>query len=126
MTRQEEKEFFERVYAIVRQVPRGMVTTYGHIAAALGVKSASRMVGWAMNASHTLHDVPAHRVINRNGELTGKMHFETPTLMRELLEAEGVEFNGEAVNMNKHLWIPPMPADEPQQSSNDAELTLFS
>ncbi len=84
----------------------GSVTTYGHIAEALGARRSARIVGWAMNSAHTLMDVPAHRVINRNGELTGKMHFATPTLMRELLEAEGIEFIGDAVNLTKHLWIP--------------------
>ncbi|MCU0424426.1 MAG: MGMT family protein [Candidatus Kapabacteria bacterium] len=103
------QDFFHRVYEIARQIPFGRVTTYGHIAEALGSKSSSRMVGWAMNAVDSAHratDVPAHRVINRNGELTGKHHFATPTLMRELLEAEGVEFIGDAVNLEKHLWKP--------------------
>lgn len=102
-----QDDFFQRVYAIVRTIPFGRVTTYGHIAEALGAKRSARIVGWAMNSAHTLMDVPAHRVINRNGELTGKMHFSTPTLMRELLEAEGVEFIGDAVHLEKHLWIPP-------------------
>lgn len=103
------QDFFHRVYEIARQIPFGRVTTYGHIAEALGAKSSARMVGWAMNAVDSAHratDIPAHRVINRNGELTGKHHFATPTLMRELLEAEGVEFIGEAVNLEKHLWKP--------------------
>lgn len=102
----QHNDFFERVYDIVRMIPRGRVTTYGSIAGALGAKSSSRMVGWAMNACHGRADIPAHRVINRNGDLTGKMHFATPTLMRELLEAEDVEFIGDAVNLKKHLWLP--------------------
>ncbi|MCS6807246.1 MAG: MGMT family protein [Bacteroidota bacterium] len=103
------KDFFHRVYEIVRQIPYGRVTTYGHIAEALGARSSARMVGWALNAIDCdcrVVDIPAHRVINRNGELTGKHHFATPTLMRELLEAEGVEFIGETVNLEKHLWKP--------------------
>lgn len=106
-----QSDFFERVWDVARQVPFGRVTTYGAIAEALGAKSSSRMVGWAMNAVDSTHratDIPAHRVINRNGELSGKQHFATPTLMRELLEAEGVEFVGEAVNLAKHLWKPPV------------------
>ncbi|MBD1210129.1 MAG: MGMT family protein [Ignavibacteria bacterium] len=106
-----QDDFYQRVYEIARQIPFGRVTTYGHIAEALGAKSSARMVGWAMNAVDSAHratDVPAHRVINRNGELSGKHHFATPTLMRELLEAEGVEFIGEAVNLEKHLWKPDM------------------
>jgi methylated-DNA-protein-cysteine methyltransferase related protein len=102
-------DFFERVYEIVLRIPKGYVTTYGHIARALGSAQSSRMVGWAMNAvpQHARrNEIPAHRVINRNGELTGKMHFETPTMMEELLRAEGVTFVGEAVDMKKHLWTP--------------------
>jgi methylated-DNA-protein-cysteine methyltransferase related protein len=105
------QDFYHRVYELARQIPFGRVCTYGHIAEALGAKSSARMVGWAMNAVDSAHratDIPAHRVINRNGELSGKHHFATPTLMRELLEAEGIEFIGEAVNLKKHLWIPPM------------------
>lgn len=106
-----QADFFMRVWELARQIPYGHVTTYGLIAEALGAKSSSRMVGFAMNAVDSAHratDIPAHRVINRNGELSGKHHFATPTLMRELLEAEGVEFIGEAVNLKKHLWKPPM------------------
>lgn len=108
-TNLKQRDFYRRVYDIVRCIPFGRVTTYGHIAAALGAKSSARLVGWAMNAvgeAQRGEDIPAHRVINRNGELTGKHHFATPTQMRELLEAEGVEFIGEAVNLSKHLWIP--------------------
>ncbi len=105
---QRHEDFFLRVYAVVSRIPCGMVSTYGHIGKALGLKSSARMVGWALNGVPDRTDVPCHRVVNRNGELTGRVHFATPTLMRELLEAEGVEFTGEAVNMKKHLWIPPV------------------
>lgn len=102
-------DFFIRVYEVVRMIPSGRVATYGDIAAALGLRSSARMVGWAMNAVGTdarLGDVPAHRVVNRNGDLTGRMHFETPFVMRELLEAEGVAFVEDRVNMEQHRWIP--------------------
>lgn len=99
-------DFDIRVYEVTMQIPSGKVTTYGHIAAVLGVRSASRMVGYALNSVKGSDEIPCHRVVNRNGELTGKMHFATPTAMREALEAEGVEFIGEAVNLKKHLWIP--------------------
>lgn len=102
-------DFFERVWDIVRQIPPGKVTTYGHIARLLGTGAAARTVGWALNAAAGRADVPAHRVVNRRGELTGRMHFATPTLMRELLEAEGVTFEDNRVRLDKHLWIPPNP-----------------
>ena len=82
--------FFERVYEVARQIPYGKVTSYGAIAKVLGAARSSRMVGWAMNASHKLEDVPAHRVVNRNGLLTGKHHFDGTNLMQQLLENEGV------------------------------------
>jgi O-6-methylguanine DNA methyltransferase len=99
-------DFYERVWEIVRCIPRGKVTTYGHIAVALGMRSSARTVGWALNAAAGRDDIPAHRVVNRCGELTGRMHFATPTLMRELLEAEGVTFDGDRVRLDRHLWIP--------------------
>ena len=101
-------DFYQRVYGLVCQVPYGRVTTYGHIAKALGVASSSRLVGYALNDVADRVEVPCHRVVNRNGELTGKMHFETPTLMRELLEQENVQFRNDAVDLEKHLWIPPL------------------
>ncbi|MFM8569912.1 MAG: MGMT family protein [Candidatus Kapaibacterium sp.] len=101
-----QRDFFERVWSVVERIPRGHVTTYGHIAAALGARSSSRMVGFAMNAAHDKPWIPAHRVVNRNGELTGKMHFATPTLMRELLEAEDVVFIDDRVDLRMHLWVP--------------------
>lgn len=99
--------FFERVYEIVRQIPKGKVTTYGAIAKALGAAKSARMVGWAMNASHNLEDVPAHRVVNRNGMLTGKHHFEGTNLMQQLLESEGVKIiDNKIVDFDKFIWYP--------------------
>jgi methylated-DNA-protein-cysteine methyltransferase related protein len=99
--------FFRDVYEVVRLVPRGRVTTYGAIAEYLGLKSSARMVGWAMNSAHSLDDVPAHRVVNRNGLLTGKHHFGTPDTMQRLLEAEGIEVvNNQVRNFDKLLWLP--------------------
>ncbi|MFC4263052.1 MGMT family protein [Ferruginibacter yonginensis] len=100
--------FFEDVYAVVRQIPKGRVTTYGAIAAYLGTKLSARMVGWAMNAAHQQHPkVPAHRVVNRNGMLTGKHHFATPTLMKELLEKEKIIVKDDViVDFNQHFWDP--------------------
>jgi methylated-DNA-protein-cysteine methyltransferase related protein len=100
--------FFERVYEVVRKVPKGRVTTYGHIAAFLGEKSAARMVGWAMNASHHAHPpVPAHRVINRKGLLTGKHHFQLPDLMQKMLENEDIKvIDDKVVEFDRLLWIP--------------------
>ena len=102
-----ERDFFEDVYDVVRLIPPGKVTSYGAIARYLGAARSSRMVGWAMNAAHRLTDVPAHRVVNRNGLLTGKMHFETPQRMAELLESEGVRLNGDQIiDLSKHFWDP--------------------
>jgi methylated-DNA-protein-cysteine methyltransferase-like protein len=90
----ETLSFFERVYKVVRQIPYGRVTNYGAIAKYLGAARSSRLVGYAMNASHT-KDVPAHRVVNRNGLLTGKHHFEGTKLMQQLLENEGISVKGQ-------------------------------
>ena len=99
--------FFERVYEVVSQIPYGKVTSYGAIAKALGTARSARMVGWAMNASHNLDDVPAHRVVNRNGLLTGKLHFDGTNLMQQLLENEGIVIvNNQIVDFDKVLWIP--------------------
>ena len=84
------KDFFHNVYDVVRLIPRGRATSYGAIAKYLGSPRSSRMVGWAMNAAHQFSDVPAHRVVNRNGMLTGKMHFTSPNEMENLLEKEGI------------------------------------
>ena len=104
-----EDNFFERVYEVTRQIPYGKVTSYGSIAKVLGTARSSRMVGWAMNASHNMEDVPAHRVVNRNGLLTGKMHFDGTNLMQQLLESEGIEvIDNQIQNFEKHFWIPEM------------------
>jgi len=104
---QNKENFFQSVYEVVKLIPKGKVTSYGAIAEYLGAKGSARMVGWAMNQAHTLEDVPAHRVVNRNGELTGRHHFSSPTLMQELLEKEGVQIVDHAiVNFQKHFWDP--------------------
>ncbi len=101
--------FFERVYDLVRQIPPGKVCTFGLIAKGIGSEGSARIVGWALNASHTGADVPAHRVVNRNGLLTGKHHFEGVNLMQQLLENEGIIVReNKVVNFEKHLWIPPV------------------
>lgn len=100
--------FFQKVYNIVVQIPEGRVSSYGSIAAYLGMRSGARMVGWAMNHSH-IHDkyVPAHRVVNRNGQLTGKYHFDHPGLMKELLENEGLTvIHDQIQDFNKYFWDP--------------------
>ncbi|MFC2112544.1 MGMT family protein [Bacteroidota bacterium] len=104
----ENKDFFARVYEVVRLVPSGRITTYGAIARFIGSPQAARMVGWAMNNSHTQDEyVPAHRVINRNGMLSGKHHFGGPRIMEELLESEGVQvIEDKVVNFDKLLWDP--------------------
>ncbi len=99
--------FFERVYAIARQIPYGKVTSYGAIAKALGATRSARMVGWAMNASHNMEDVPAHRVVNRVGLLSGKHHFGGTNLMQQLLESEGIKVvDNQIVDFEKHFWEP--------------------
>lgn len=101
-------DFFEQVYQVVRLIPKGKVTSYGAIANYLGAKSSSRAVGYAMNAAHKQKPkVPAHRVLNRNGQLTGKHHFETPFLMQELLEKEKIKIENDTVlDLKKHYWDP--------------------
>ena len=102
-----KNDFFERVYQIVRQIPEGRVTSYGAIAKAIGAARSARMVGYAMNASHHLEDVPAHRVVNRNGVLTGKHHFDGTNLMQQLLENEGIKVvNNQIVDFKKYFWEP--------------------
>ncbi len=99
--------FFQKVYEVARLVPFGKVTSYGAIANYLGTGGSARMVGWAMNASHFDGDVPAHRVVNRNGMLTGKHHFGGPLIMQQLLESEGVEvIDDKIVHFNKLFWDP--------------------
>jgi methylated-DNA-protein-cysteine methyltransferase related protein len=102
-----ETNFFDRVYAVARQIPYGKVTSYGAIAKALGTGRSARMVGWAMNASHNMDDIPAHRVVNRKGLLTGKMHFDSTNLMQQLLENEGiVVIDNQIIDFEKHFWTP--------------------
>lgn len=103
-----DESFFEKVYQVVKLVPYGRVTTYGAIAEYLGSKGSARMVGWALNASHkSLDDIPAHRVINRNGLLTGKRHFGGSDIMQQLLESEGITvIDNQVVNFNKLFWDP--------------------
>jgi methylated-DNA-protein-cysteine methyltransferase-like protein len=103
-----EASFFEQVYDIVRQIPRGRVTTYGAIAKALGSGLSARMVGWAMNHAHSDSSrIPEQRVVNRNGQLSGKAHFGTPTRMQELLEQDGVAVENDTVKeFRKIFWDP--------------------
>lgn len=108
LKQQKEYTFFDNVWAVVRKIPKGRVTNYGSIAKYLGSGLSSRMVGWAMNAAHNAKPkVPAHRVVNRNGMLTGKMHFATPTLMQELLEKEKIKVEKDKViDYKKKYWDP--------------------
>ena len=102
-----KESFFDKVYAIVKKIPHGKVTTYGLIARYLGTPKSARMVGYAMNSSHKFSDIPAHRVVNRNGLLTGKHHFFGSSLMQELLENEGViVIDNKIKNFNDVLWDP--------------------
>ena len=99
--------FFEKVYQVVRQIPEGRVSSYGAIARAIGSPQSSRMVGWAMNASHNVEDVPAHRVVNRMGLLTGKHHFDGTNLMQQLLENEGIEvIDNQIQQFDDVFWDP--------------------
>lgn len=102
------KDFFQNVFDVVRLIPKGRVTSYGAIAQYLGTGGSSRMVGWAMNASHGVKPkVPAHRVVNRKGMLSGKAHFETPTQMQELLEKEKIKVqNDTVVDFSTIFWDP--------------------
>jgi methylated-DNA-protein-cysteine methyltransferase-like protein len=103
-----EGEFYEKVYEVVRLIPKGKVTSYGAIAEFLGTRLSARTVGYAMNAAHRIHPpVPAHRVVNRNGMLTGKHHFSPPSIMQELLEMEGLTIiDDQIINFEKHYWQP--------------------
>jgi len=108
--------FFEKVYQVVRLIPKGRVTSYGAIAKYLGTARSSRMVGWAMNNAHVVKPkVPAHRVVNRVGLLTGKVHFGSSTHMEELLEKEKIKVkNDKIVNFEKHFWDPVIELDVAQ------------
>jgi len=103
-----DESFFELVFEVARQIPKGRVTSYGAIAACLGTKSSARMVGWAMNGSGRVRPkVPAHRVLNRNGMLTGKHHFKPPGLMEKLLKKEGIKVKDDkVVEFEKLFWDP--------------------
>ena len=103
-----KSDFFQLIYAVVREIPKGRVSSYGAIGKYLGSGKSARMVGWAMNAAHSQKRfVPAHRVVNRNGELTGKHHFGHPMLMQKLLEKEGIKVkNDKILNFKKLFWDP--------------------
>lgn len=104
----EDYSFFENVFEVVKLIPKGRVTSYGAIAAYLGSKGSARMVGWALISSHQQNkNIPAYRVVNRNGLLTGKQHFASPQAMQESLEKEGVQVtNDQVVNFNQLFWDP--------------------
>ena len=107
MAKKDKSNFFEKVYAIARQIPEGRITSYGAIAKCIGSPQSARMVGWAMNASHNQLDVPAHRVVSRKGLLTGKHHFEGTNLMQQLLENEGVKvIENQIQNFDEIFWDP--------------------
>ncbi|MDE0470302.1 MAG: MGMT family protein [Ekhidna sp.] len=102
-----EESFFQNVYEVARLIPEGRVTTYGAIANYLGIKRSARVVGWAMNGAVAIQDIPAHRVVNRIGVLTGKNHFITPTRMQELLEKEGIKVKDDQIlNFDQVFWNP--------------------
>ena len=102
-----KNDFFQRVYDVVKTIPVGRVTTYGLIAKKLGTASSARTVGWALNACHNDSSIPAHRVVNRNGLLSGKHHFKGFDLMKQLLENEGIQVNDDkVVDFNIKLWNP--------------------
>lgn len=99
--------FFDDVYEVVMLIPKGRVTSYGAIASYLGTKMSARMVGWAMNAAHSNKKIPAHRVVNRIGLLTGRHHFETPATMQKQLEKEGIKVkNNQVQDFEKRFWDP--------------------
>ncbi|ADV48335.1 MGMT family protein [Cellulophaga sp. E16_2] len=105
--KEENQNFFQKVYEVAKLIPYGRVTSYGAIAKYLGAARSARMVGWAMNASHNMEDVPAHRVVNKKGLLTGKHHFDGTNLMQQLLENEGVEvIENQIQNLDALFWDP--------------------
>ena len=102
-----KNNFFDKVYFVVKQIPFGRVSTYGSIARYIGSPGSSRMVGWAMNASHSRENIPAHRVVNRYGFLTGKHHFQGTNLMEDLLQSEGIKIiNNQILNFDIFFWDP--------------------
>lgn len=101
------QNFFQKVYEVARLIPYGRVTSYGAIAKYLGAARSARMVGWAMNGSGLKEDVPAHRVVNRVGLLSGKKHFQGTNLMQQLLESEGIKVKeSQIIDFQKHFWDP--------------------
>jgi len=99
--------FFQKVYEVCKQIPEGRVTSYGAIAKYLGAAKSARMVGWAMNSSKNIEDVPAHRVVNRNGMLTGKSHFGGSDAMQQLLQNEGIEVKElQIIDFERYFWDP--------------------
>lgn len=101
------KNYFDLVFQVVKLIPEGKVTSYGAIANYLGLKSGARMVGYAMNASHSQANIPAHRVVNRNGLLTGKHHFGNADEMERLLKLEGINVTDDKIqNFENHFWDP--------------------
>ena len=107
MTTKGKSDFYQRVYDLVRQIPEGKVTSYGAIAKYLGAPQSARLVGWAMNNAHGLEDVPAHRVVNRNGMLTGKHHFPGANTMQLMLESEGIViFEDQVQDFSNCFWEP--------------------
>ena len=107
MNKSKEKDYFKSVYSVVKKIPVGRVTTYGAIANYLGSAKSARIVGWAMNKSHINQEIPAHRVVNRNGLLTGKHHFKGYDLMKQLLENEGIKVRDDRViDFEVKLWDP--------------------
>ena len=104
---QEKSNFFEKVYEVAKLIPFGRVTSYGAIAKYLGTPKSARMVGWAMNSAHGKPDIPAHRVVNRIGLLSGKNNFASPTLMEDLLKSEGLTILEDQIqNFKSHYWDP--------------------
>ena len=104
---EKNKDFFDLTYQVCREIPKGRVTSYGAIAKYLGAARGARMVGWAMNNAHNMPDIPAHRVVNRNGQLTGKMHFSPPEAMEQLLEQEGIKVKDNTIiNFKEVYWDP--------------------
>ena len=107
MTNPDNKNFFKKVYEVAKLIPYGRVTSYGSIAKYLGAARSARMVGWAMNAAHNMEEIPAHRVVNKIGLLTGKHHFDGTNLMQQLLESEGIKvFDNQIIDFEKHFWDP--------------------
>ena len=108
-----QQDFFKDVYAVARLIPKSRVTSYGAIAKYLGLARSARMVGWAMNGAHSQDDyIPAHRVVNRQGLLTGKHHFQSPHQMKGLLEKEGINVeNDQIINFEKYFWDPMVELD---------------